>query len=1405
MSFSRGDSTKHQHGLYDNFSFDSDLGPSRLKDMEMERRNSLKAILKSVVSLTKSEKEVSMENAVTNNYKDLCDIEYFSELPIARRGSLSLSRSPGDKTLENMPKTASGSFGYYSEKIEAERSSSAPLTIDKKLSVLDAGPLRSLRRELPNPELAKSKKVRVLPTPKARSSRLLPETPSQRRPMLSQLKSSSHVFSARLQSEDEVDTPTDSLQFKSGLNKSSCTNRQSQVCSDEPNLTNELRDRLRSDLKLRRKDSLTMPYAALNSMSDGRLFSRDAMIGSNFTETDKKETKRKVKSARSRDDNEEEEMRRRKQEDESIAEAYALYQKRKSEAFLNNYDANEQKDSIKIWQESGELIRPKVQPNRNAKLTSTQRPLSFGPIESDCLTNDTFQSMFCSNGLEVNPISGSLKPSLVPTVSAARPLTCSREYSQYSLNRLDLARSPAKNLESVVSPSTFKCNIASSGFNLNSRSEVSVVKSPIGKIINPIDLFLNLDSCPEKQSQCRNNENISVSSTVKRNRSVRIQTKDMLQTKSIDARNTDHVEKRVSFVTDDCQKPVRRMSKSCDSVELGLPNNEVSQADSITAPIKKSSPDMTYFDELFPSIAKACSLFEPLKAGKTIYRSLDTEEISHVDQIDVILQSLGRRGSETWSSSPRKPACSCDLKNQRNHGHSISCSSLSLGRTGSKSNQSEKRDKQEYKNRERRSSQKWMHRLSVPRISLKSLKSKSFPPPASPTQESAWINSLDKSETGSSVESSDKESEEAVFKQLLRVNCNKRDKRLSPSWFFGASTAKLAVPLLISAAATLTGSVVGQTHQRCSRSRLPTSEWKQAVSTRENRASISVPTEDEEEEIFESDDDEQEDSKDYCKGGYHPVNIGDVFHCRYNVLRKLGWGHFSTVWLCWDMNSKRFVALKVVKSASHYTETALDEIKLLKAVRSSDEADPKREKTVQLLDDFKICGINGTHVCMVFEVLGHNLLKLIIRSNYQGIPLQNVKTITKQVLEALDYLHTKCKIIHTDIKPENVLMCVDEAYIRKLAYDAAIWSRKGLKLPQSLVSTAPKDALPIEPSKISKSKKKKLKKKAKKQAELLEKQLQEFEELEEQDKKATPDESKDETASNGSTNKEQETNGNNAKTESKQNGTLSTSNSLIDIEHRKSFAEMEQAEISHLETQYSPMSPETNPAGMTTSVTAVENGFLDSNIGRSETSGSVDDPAETGGTLRRVASCPNQKAMERRPDPVSEVCELSVKIADLGNACWVDHHFTEDIQTRQYRSLEVLLGAGYGTPADIWSTACMAFELATGDYLFEPHSGEDYSRDEDHLAHIIELVGTIPPRIAMSGKYSRDFFDRKCELRRIKKLKPWGLYEVLTEKYEWPHEQAQAFTDFLLPMLAFDPQERATADQCLQHPWLNSS
>lgn len=168
---------------------------------------------------------------------------------------------------------------------------------------------------------------------------------------------------------------------------------------------------------------------------------------------------------------------------------------------------------------------------------------------------------------------------------------------------------------------------------------------------------------------------------------------------------------------------------------------------------------------------------------------------------------------------------------------------------------------------------------------------------------------------------------------------------------------------------------------------------------------------------------DEEDYEDYCKGGYHPVTVGETFKDgRYEVIRKLGWGHFSTVWLSRDNETNQHVALKVVRSASHYTETALDEIKLLQRIVAASQSHPGKAHVVQLLDSFEHKGPNGLHVCMVFEVLGENLLGLIKRYNHRGIPMALVKQITKQVLLGLDYLHRECGIIHTDLKPENVLI-----------------------------------------------------------------------------------------------------------------------------------------------------------------------------------------------------------------------------------------------------------------------------------------------------------------------------------------------------------------------------------------------
>jgi len=163
---------------------------------------------------------------------------------------------------------------------------------------------------------------------------------------------------------------------------------------------------------------------------------------------------------------------------------------------------------------------------------------------------------------------------------------------------------------------------------------------------------------------------------------------------------------------------------------------------------------------------------------------------------------------------------------------------------------------------------------------------------------------------------------------------------------------------------------------------------------------------------------------------------------------------------------------------------------------------------------------------------------------------------------------------------------------------------------------------------------------------------------------------------------------------------------------------------------------------------------------------------------------------------------VTYKVADLGNACWVERHFSDDIQTRQYRSPETIINAGYDTSADIWSLACMLFELVTGDYLFDPKASEEYPRDEDHLALFTELLGPMPPKLIAKGRRSMTYFNRRGELRHIKSLRFWGLGDVLIQKYHMHPVEARNLASFLLPMIVLLPEERVSAKTCLEHPWL---
>ena len=83
------------------------------------------------------------------------------------------------------------------------------------------------------------------------------------------------------------------------------------------------------------------------------------------------------------------------------------------------------------------------------------------------------------------------------------------------------------------------------------------------------------------------------------------------------------------------------------------------------------------------------------------------------------------------------------------------------------------------------------------------------------------------------------------------------------------------------------------------------------------------------------------------------------------------------------------------------------------------------------------------------------------------------------------------------------------------------------------------------------------------------------------------------------------------------------------------------------------------------------------------------------------------------------------------------------------------MGIDYDETADIWSFACMIFELLTGDFLFDPRKGQNYKKNDDHLAQMMELLGPMPLEYAMAGKNFENFFVKeggKYKYRRIRGL-----------------------------------------------------
>ncbi|KAJ5558026.1 kinase-like domain-containing protein [Penicillium sp. DV-2018c] len=167
---------------------------------------------------------------------------------------------------------------------------------------------------------------------------------------------------------------------------------------------------------------------------------------------------------------------------------------------------------------------------------------------------------------------------------------------------------------------------------------------------------------------------------------------------------------------------------------------------------------------------------------------------------------------------------------------------------------------------------------------------------------------------------------------------------------------------------------------------------------------------------------EEETLPTYQPERYYPVSQGEILNDRYQTLAKIGYGVTSTIWLAKDLIASTYVVLKV-----HVTGQNRDherELHIYKHIRINLERTkhPGRNFVRKLLDHLYIQGSHGRHVCLVHEPLGMSADLLVRMSPGQVMTLDDMKPGIRQLLVALDFLHSECQIIHTDIQLKNLLL-----------------------------------------------------------------------------------------------------------------------------------------------------------------------------------------------------------------------------------------------------------------------------------------------------------------------------------------------------------------------------------------------
>ncbi|KAI0406273.1 serine threonine protein kinase, CMGC group [Xylaria palmicola] len=171
---------------------------------------------------------------------------------------------------------------------------------------------------------------------------------------------------------------------------------------------------------------------------------------------------------------------------------------------------------------------------------------------------------------------------------------------------------------------------------------------------------------------------------------------------------------------------------------------------------------------------------------------------------------------------------------------------------------------------------------------------------------------------------------------------------------------------------------------------------------------------------------EEELYPDFVASRYYPVRIGEILRDRYQIVGKLGFGTTSTVWLARDLGGRRHVALKLFVNSESMGKQLDRELAIYKRISTSATNHRGRGAVRELLDSFDVTGPDGQHRCLVHPPLWESVLTFLHRNPVRRLPAPVLAFVLHRLFLALDFLHTECQIIHTDIKADNIMFGIND-------------------------------------------------------------------------------------------------------------------------------------------------------------------------------------------------------------------------------------------------------------------------------------------------------------------------------------------------------------------------------------------